>query len=111
LRYARDVNHCRRHSLLSLLNYDSGGEVPEKLCCDVCEKKASGALREETTVLSFLQKNKRRYTPEKAAGVLAASGSICWQEEEASEVIDYLIKEGKIKKCKHFPWKDKITIK
>jgi len=110
LRYARDVNHCRRHSLLSLLNYDSGGEVPEKLCCDVCEKKASDTLREETTVLSFLQKNKRRYTPEKAAGVLAMSEPLHWQEEEATAVINYLIKTGKIKKYKRFPWKNKITI-
>ncbi|MDR0300997.1 MAG: RecQ family ATP-dependent DNA helicase [Treponema sp.] len=110
LRYARDVNHCRRHSLLALLNYDSDGEVPEKLCCDVCENKASDALREELTVLNFLQKNKRRYTPEKAASVLAMSKSIHWQEEDASAVIDYLIKTGKIKKHKCFPWKNKITV-
>jgi ATP-dependent DNA helicase RecQ len=110
LRYARDITHCRRHSLLSLLNYDSGGEVPEKLCCDVCEKKASDVLREETTVLYFFQKNKRRYTPEKAASVLASSKPLHWQEEEASAVINYLIKEGKIKKCKQFPWRNKITL-
>jgi ATP-dependent DNA helicase RecQ len=111
LRYARDVNHCRRHSLLSLLNYDSGGEVPEKLCCDVCENKADAALREEAAVFNFFQKNKRRYTPEKAASVLTQSSSIRWQEEEASAVIDHLIKEGKIKKHKHFPWRNKITVK
>jgi len=110
LRYARDTTHCRRHSLLSLLNYDSGGEVPEKLCCDVCEKKASAVLREETTVLTFFQKNKRRYTPEKAATILASSKPLHWQEEEASAVINYLIKDGKLKKCKRFPWKNKITL-
>jgi len=110
LRYARDVNHCRRHSLLSLLNYDSGGEVPEKFCCDVCENKASAALREEMTVLNFFKKNKRRYTQERAAEILAAGKSLCWQEEEASEVIDHLIKNGKIKKYKRFPWKNKLTV-
>jgi len=109
LRYARDIDHCRRHSLLSLLNYDSGGETPENTCCDVCEKKASGSLREEMTVLNFLKKNKRRYTPERAASVLAMSKSLRWQEEEASAVIDYLIKTGKIKKHKWFPWKNKLT--
>jgi ATP-dependent DNA helicase RecQ len=108
LRYARDVKHCRRHSLLSLLNYDSGGETPERLCCDVCENKANAALREEMTVLDFLQKNKRRYMPEKAASVLARSRSIHWTEEEASAVIDYLLKTEKIKKHKRFPWKNKL---
>jgi len=111
LHYARDTNNCRRHSLLSLLNYDSGGEVPEKQCCDVCEKKAFGILREETAVLNFIQTNKRRYTPESAASVLATSKSLCWQEEEASAVINYLIKAGKVKKCKHFPWKNKLKVK
>ncbi|MDR2941294.1 MAG: RecQ family ATP-dependent DNA helicase [Treponema sp.] len=110
LYYARDVNHCRRRSLISLLNYDSGGEVPEKLCCDVCENKANAILREETAVLKFFQKNKRHYTPEKAAVVLAESQSICWQEEEAGAVIDYLIKTGQLKKHKWFPWKNKITV-
>jgi len=110
LRYARDTNHCRRHSLLSMLNYDSEGEVPEKLCCDVCEKKASNALREETSVLNFIQQNKRRYSPESAASVLAENKPLRWQEEEASAVINYLIKTGKVKKCKRFPWKGKITI-
>jgi len=109
LRYARDTDHCRRHSLLSLLNYDSGGEVPEKSCCDVCEKKSSPALREEMTVLSFFRKNKRRYTPDNAASVLASSKPLRWQEEEAAAVINYLIRTGKIKKCKRFPWKNKIT--
>jgi len=111
LRYARDVTHCRRHSLLSLLNYDSGGEVPENQCCDVCEKKASDVLREETAILNFFQKNKRRYTQEKAADVLAAGKTIRWSQEEASAVIDYLIKTGKIKKCKQFPWRNKLTVR
>ncbi|MDR0473660.1 MAG: RecQ family ATP-dependent DNA helicase, partial [Treponema sp.] len=67
LRYAGDTAHCRRHSLLALLDYDGNGEVPEKLCCDVCENTADNALREEAGVLDFFRKNKRRFTPDHAA--------------------------------------------
>jgi ATP-dependent DNA helicase RecQ len=108
--YAKDTEHCRRHSLLAMLNYDSGGEVPEKLCCDVCEKKASGSLREELSILNFFRKNKRRFTDRQAASVLAESETIRWSQEEASQVIGYLIKTGKIKKHKRFPWKNKIAL-
>jgi ATP-dependent DNA helicase RecQ len=110
LRYARDIEHCRRHSLLDLLGYDSGGEVPEKLCCDVCEKKAGASLRGETTVVDFFRKNKRRFTAGEAASVLTAGETIRWAEEDAAQVIGYLIKTGKIKKTKKFPWKNRITI-
>jgi len=110
LRYARDIDHCRRHSLLDLLNYDSGGEVPEKLCCDVCEKKANFGLREETTVVNFFRKNKRRFTVDEAASVLAGSEIIRWAEEDASQVIGYLLKAGKLRKTKRFPWKGKINV-
>jgi len=112
LRYARDTNHCRRHSLLAMLDYDaggdSGGEVPEKLCCDVCEQQASAALREEASVADFFRRNKRRYTAAEAASVLAASETLRWSEKDAAQVIGYLLKSGKLKKIKHFPWKEKI---
>ena len=110
LRYARDTEHCRRHSLLDLLNYDCGGEVPEKLCCDVCEKKANARLREEATVVDFFRRNKRRFTADEAASVLADSETIRWTEEDAVEAINHLIKTGKLKKIKRFPWKGKINV-
>jgi len=110
LRYARDTEKCRRHSLLALLNYDSGGEVPEKLCCDICENEAVANLREESTVMQFFKKNKRRFTANQAASVLAESETLHWSEQDASLVIGYLLKIGKLKKIKHFPWKNKISI-
>ena len=110
LRYARDISRCRRHSLIALLDYDSGGEVPEKLCCDVCEKEANAGLREEAAVVNFFRRNKRRFTTDEAASVLAASKTIRWSEEDASQVIGYMIKIGTLKKIKQFPWKNKITI-
>jgi ATP-dependent DNA helicase RecQ len=106
--YAKDTEHCRRHSLLSMLNYDSGGEVPEKLCCDVCEKEADGHLREELSVLNFFRKNKRRFTQNEAARILAESETIRWEQEEASQVIGYLLKAKKLRRL-NFPWKNKLT--
>ena len=111
LRYAGDINLCRRHSLLALLDYDANGEVPENLCCDVCENKASAILREEISTMEFFHRNKRRFTSFEAASILAASKIIRWSEAEASMVIDFLLKTGKLKNIEHFPWKGKITVK
>jgi len=107
--YARNTDNCRRHSLLAMLNYDSGGEAPEKFCCDVCEKEANGDLREELSILNFFRKNKRHFTQHEAAAVLAQSETIRWSQEEASQAIGYLLKTGKLKQLK-FPWKNKITL-
>jgi hypothetical protein len=93
-----------------MLNYDSGGEVPEKLCCDVCEKTADAKLREEPSVMDFFQKNKRRFTIDSAASVMAASETIRWSQEEAKQVISHLLKTGRLKKIKRFFWKDRITV-
>jgi len=138
LNYARDIKNCRRHSLLKLLNYDSGGEVPEKNCCDVCcpqdsgcpqdSKKQTGRwlpfgerlqsegllpfeerLRELPSVLEFFNRNKRRFTQTQAAHTLAASKTIRWSEEEASRVIGYLLKTKKLRRLL-FPWKNRITL-
>ncbi|MCL2265327.1 MAG: RecQ family ATP-dependent DNA helicase [Treponema sp.] len=115
LNYAKDIKNCRRHSLISMLNFDSDGEVPEKLCCDVCckddnsENKASVSLREEPSIMDFFRRNKRRFTQIEAASLLAANEEIRWSEENASRVISYLLKKGKLKSLKFFPWKNKIT--
>jgi len=110
LDYAKDISRCRRHSLLEMLNYDSGGEVPEKLCCDVCEGEANTGLREEQSIINFFQKNKRRYTQTQAASVLEQNESIRWSQEEASRTISYLINNKKLKTLNNIIWKNKITI-
>ena len=109
LNYASDAEHCRRHSLLAMLDYNANGEVPEKNCCDVCEKKAKDSFREEAAILDFFRKNKRRFTFDEAASVLAAGETIRWSEEDASKVLCHLIKTGKIKKIKNILWKNKLT--
>jgi ATP-dependent DNA helicase RecQ len=110
LLYARDAGHCRRQALLAMLDYDSNGEAPEKLCCDVCENRASVNLREEESLLDFFRRNKRYFNRNEAAAVLAESETINWSEEEASMAIAYLVKAEKLKKCGRFLWKDKITV-
>jgi len=110
LNYARDTGRCRRHSLLAMLDYDANGEIPEKQCCDVCENKAYSSLREELSIYDFFRRNKRRFTAEKAASVLAESETIRWSQEDAGNVIDFLLKTGKLKKEKNFFWKNKITV-
>jgi hypothetical protein len=41
---------------------------------------------------------------------MARSETIRWSEEEASAVIAYLLKTGKLKKIKRLFWKNRITI-
>jgi len=119
LNYARDTINCRRHSLLALLNFDSGGEVPEKLCCDNCHppegchpperKNESSGMREEASVLQFIKKNKRRFTFDQAAAVLTNT-NIRWSQEEASRVLGYLLKIKKLKTLTGPVWKNKLTL-
>jgi ATP-dependent DNA helicase RecQ len=110
LRYTMDANHCRRHALLALLDYNANGEVPGKLCCDVCENVANPDLREKASLLQFFHKNKRRFTPEQAASVLAEGNTVRWSKEEAAQALGYLIETGELVQHKRFPWKNKLTV-
>jgi len=110
LEFAKDIKNCRRHALLKMLNYDSGGEVPEKICCDVCEKEVGDTMREEPSILEFFKKNKRRFTQTQATAVLTQNKTFRWSQEEASRTIGYLIKTKKLRRLTYFPWRDKITL-
>jgi ATP-dependent DNA helicase RecQ len=107
--YARDTKQCRRHALLKMLDYDANGESPETKCCDVCEGQASAALREETSVGDFFRRNKRCYTLNGAAGVLAQAETALWSEDQAKQVINHLVKTGGLKKTRKFLWKGALT--
>ncbi|MCL1991701.1 MAG: RecQ family ATP-dependent DNA helicase [Spirochaetes bacterium] len=109
LEYAAQTASCRRHSLLQMLDYDSAGEVPESGCCDVCEKTASGELREEASFLDFFRKNERRYTEEEAARVIAACETNRLSQAQARYVIGELVGSGKLKLLKSRLWKGKIA--
>jgi len=115
LDYARDTTQCRRQALLKMLNFDGNGadggtESPETQCCDVCEHEASAALREESSVLGFFQKNKRCYSLNEASCKLAESKSHFWSEEDAKKTINTLLGVGKLKVSRNLLWRGKISL-
>jgi ATP-dependent DNA helicase RecQ len=109
LDYARNITQCRRQSLLKMLNFDGNGESPETQCCDVCEHEASAALREESAVLDFFRRNKRCYSVNEAAGILARSKSHFWSEADAKQVISHLLAVGRLKESKSPLWKGTVN--
>jgi ATP-dependent DNA helicase RecQ len=110
LDYARDTTNCRRQALQKMLDYDGGGETPETLCCDTCEQQASAALREESAMLNFFRANKRRYTVDEAATVLAQMEQFRCSEKEVKQIIDHLLKMGRLKKASGIFWRGAITV-
>jgi ATP-dependent DNA helicase RecQ len=115
LDYARDTKNCRRQALLGLMDYRSPEETdesPEGGCCDVCSGEASPDYREERSLYGFFRRNRRCYTVNEAAAALAAA-SEAWanslSEDEAKLAIKAMIRLGKLKVKKHFPWKGKIS--
>ena len=108
--YARDTGRCRREALLDLLDYGGERDSTGLTCCDVCEKKASGVLREENSMMDFFRRNRGAYTAKEAAGVLSRADNIRWSEEEAGEAINYLIKAGKLEKINNPLRKGKMAV-
>jgi len=108
--YARDSKHCRREALLDLLDYEGEKDSPGSSCCDVCEREANDGLREEHSLLDFFYRNKRSYRIAEVSKILARSENIRWSEEDAGEVINYLIKTGKLKKSRNPLWRNRITV-
>jgi ATP-dependent DNA helicase RecQ len=111
LDYGRDREHCRRKTLLSLLDYSGEAEMPEGFCCDVCEGKTDARYREEKSVLDFFSRNKRIYTFSEAARELEQAKTIRWTGADAKEVIRHLLAAGKLKEGKSFLWKGKLSPK
>lgn len=110
LRYAQDWQSCRREGLLKLLDYEGTGEKPEEHCCDVCAGESSPLLREEESLRDFFRRNRRSYTLEEAALVLAEAETVRWSAEEAKEAIRGLLQRGTLKKLTLPLWKNKITL-
>ncbi|MDR2758056.1 MAG: RecQ family ATP-dependent DNA helicase [Spirochaetaceae bacterium] len=107
--YAKNTGSCRRQALLGLLNYEGGGESPESACCDVCEGRARGELREEAALLDFFRKNSRRYNFTEAAEILSQT-ALSWSDDEAKQAVKILLRDQKIRRIKIFLWKDKLTL-
>ncbi|MDR0448350.1 MAG: RecQ family ATP-dependent DNA helicase [Treponema sp.] len=107
--YAGDVVQCRREALLRLLNYAGTGEKPAEHCCDVCSGEGSTELREEQSLKDFFRRNRRCYTVDEGARILAKLAS--WSEGEAGEAIRELLKKGTLAKCRGPFWKNKLISK
>ncbi|MDR2072829.1 MAG: RecQ family ATP-dependent DNA helicase [Spirochaetaceae bacterium] len=109
-RYARDWQACRREGLLKLLDYEGTGEKPEGRCCDACAGESSPLLREEESLRDFFRRNRRSYTLEEAALVLAQAETVRWSAGEAKEAVQALLQKGTLKKLTLPFWKNKITL-
>ncbi|MDR1586911.1 MAG: RecQ family ATP-dependent DNA helicase, partial [Treponema sp.] len=110
LDYAKDTGACRRGALLSLLNYEGGGESPETNCCDVCDGEARENWREEGSVRDFFRRNNRAYTTAEAAEILSEAENIRWSEEDAKQALRELTRAGKLKISRNPLWKNKIHL-
>jgi ATP-dependent DNA helicase RecQ len=110
LNYARDTSRCRREALLKLLAYEGSNESPGPPCCDVCEKEGLPDLREESSLMSFFMRNKRSYTIEEAVRVLVKTPGIRWSGEDVKRSINYLMKNGTLKRGNGIFWKNKLTL-
>ena len=107
--YARNTAHCRRETLLRLLDYEGEKDSPGLSCCDVCDGESQPEYREEQSLIDFFRRNKRCYTENEAAELLARAEGINWDEELAVEAIKYLVKTGKLKRSKNPFWKNKLN--
>lgn len=110
LDYAQDTTHCRREALLKLLNWNGDNDSPQEDCCDICDGEAKLLLREEAAVLDFFRRNRRRYTRLEARSALAPFNGTRWTEEDAAQVVKYLVKQGKLRVMKNPLWKGKLTV-
>ena len=108
--YAKNAIDCRRRALLELLNFDGNSDCPEKHCCDVCENEASPVLREEFSITEFFRKNKRAYLINEAANIMAQSENVRWSNDQAQLAIKEFIRMGKLKRCRNWFFKNKITL-
>jgi len=110
LAYGRNIDGCRRAALLGLLGYEGGGCVPGDVSCDVCRGTARPDLREQRSLVSFIARNRRRYTLGAAAGTLARSTTLDCTEEDGRRALAHLVDRGLLKKSTHPFWKQRLTL-
>jgi ATP-dependent DNA helicase RecQ len=108
--YARHTGGCRRERLLRLLNYEGESNSPETGCCDICEGKARGELREENPVRDFIMRNRRSYTLGEAAACIAGAPGLGCSGQEAKLLLKELLNLGTIRKSRNIFWKDRLTV-
>jgi ATP-dependent DNA helicase RecQ len=122
LGYALDTSRCRREQLLGFL----GQTLASCAGCDVCEGRALKRADEESQILNFISRNRRRFTLRQTVQLLRGANSYevarrglasypgfgllaGWQEEEVEEALETLSRRGAIKVLKRGFWRDRVT--
>ena len=114
---------CRRSRLLALL----GRDPPNCSGCDICDGAAVLQAPGEAETVDFISRNRRRFTGEEAA--LALSGLRDFRtitrelqglrgfgalrgfdEKDAAEALGELVRRGRIRRLRRFPWKGRLTL-
>jgi ATP-dependent DNA helicase RecQ len=122
LGYALDTSRCRRERLLGFL----GQALASCAGCDVCEGRALKRADEESQILNFISRNRRRFTLRQTVQLLRGANSYevarrglasypgfgllaGWQEKEVEEALETLSRRGAIKVLKRGFWRDRVT--
>jgi ATP-dependent DNA helicase RecQ len=123
LGYALDTEHCRREQLLRFL----GREAESCSGCDVCDGRVLVQAEEESQILDFVSRNRRRFTLLRAVQILQGTKSyevVCkdpnsfygfgllfpWREEAIEDALSALRCTQKLRVLKRGFWKDRITV-
>jgi len=119
--YARSRAVCRRRALLELI-----GQPPVNCAgCDVCDGTAVGEPAGERQIMSFAARHPRRFTPERAAEVLAGHrtartvrgfldgvggyGTLAgWERADIEEAIGELVALGRLRVA-GWPWRGTLV--
>ncbi len=105
LRYATEVDRCRRERLLALL----GVEATWCSGCDVCAGDAAPGFREEGPIVSFIYRNNRRWTFQEASQILASVSPWRLNEEEARASLSRLITLGSVGRASQRLWEGRLV--
>ncbi len=123
LGYAGMRTGCRRAALLAFLGQDSRG-CPG---CDLCDGPAMAAAEGLEEVLSFLTRQRRRFTPRQARLILLGRSSYDtvterlqrtpgfgllkgWREEDIEEGLSALQQAGLLRVARRGPWKGLASV-
>jgi ATP-dependent DNA helicase RecQ len=113
---------CRRNTLLSLIGQD------QVACsgCDACAGAVVARPAGESEMLSFVRAHRRRFTPGRAAAILAGKcdprsirnfddcregfGTLAsWESEDVEAGLWQLVAEGRLRLPSRGPWKGRLT--
>lgn len=112
---------CRRSRLLALL----GRDLPGCSGCDICDGGAIFQAPGEEKIIRFIRRNRRRFSLDETALVLSGLRDCRtrtrelqgyrgfgdlegFEERDAVEALEELLRQGKIRRIRRFPWKGRL---